>query len=96
MLRIRVRSVRRVLSVRIRLEVSLDVVPAGRQRGHAAVVPACRRSPTILDRGGPSRVAHCRYPGGVPHGGQRGRGRGLARLDTTLRLPGLRVPAAYP
>lgn len=95
MLRVRVRAVRRVLPVRVRRPVPMDVVPAGRQCGHAAVVPAGRRPTPVLDGRGPSGLAHSRRPGRVPHGGQRGRGSRPARMDTALRLPGLRVPAAH-
>lgn len=94
-LRVRVRAVRRLLPVRVRFPVTVDLDTAGGQRGHAAVVPAGRWPAEILDRGGPPVLAHCRRPGRVPHGGQRGRGRRPTRMDTPLRLPGLRIAAAY-
>lgn len=95
MLRVRIRAVRRVLPIRVRRSVPVDVVPAGRQRSYAAVVPAGRRPAPVLDRGRPPRLAHRRHPGSLPHGGQRGRGRRSTWLDTALRLSGLRVPAAH-
>lgn len=95
MLRVRVRAVRRVLPVRVRRPISVDVDAAGRQRGHAAVVPSGRWPASVLDRGGPPGLAYGRRPGGVPHGGQQGRGCRPARLDSALRLPGVRVPAAH-
>lgn len=95
MLRIRIRAVRRVLPVRVRRSIAVDVVTAGGQRGHAALVPAGRRPASVLDRSGPSRLADRRRPNGVPHGRQRGRGRRSPRMDSALRLPGLRVPAAH-